>query len=147
MAISRRNFLQVGAVAAVAAGTPVSMRAFASSDKNQKGVSSRGIPLMSKATFTPLLNTPFQILPDRKQKVRVELVEVADLTPAKQKRANSAGEECFSLAFRTSSYPRLKQETYRLRHASLGEFDLFIGPVKNEKYGMIYEAIINHVTS
>ena len=146
MAMSRRNFLQVGAVAAVAAGTPLSMSAFASSDKNQKWVSSKGIPLMSKATFDSLLNTSFEILPERKQKVRVELVGVQDTRWSEQKLGR-AGNECFSLTFRSSSHPRLKQETYRLRHDKLGDFDLFIGPVKSERYGMIYEAIINHVVS
>jgi Domain of unknown function (DUF6916) len=147
MAMSRRNFLQVGAVAAVVAGTPLSLSAFASSDKNQKWVSSKGIPLMSKATFDSLLNTSFEILPERKQKVRVELVAVQDTRRSEQKRTSRADNECFSLAFRSSSHPRLKQETYRLRHNKLGDFDLFIGPVKSEKYGMIYEAIINHVMS
>mgnify|MGYP003579463586 CR=1 FL=1 len=146
MAISRRSFLQVGAVAAVAAGTPLSAAAFALTDKNQKWVSSRGIPLLSKATFASLLNTSFQILPDRQQKVRVELVEIEDFTQA-QKQPNRAGNECFSLAFRPSSHPRLKQATYRVRHDNLGDFDLFIGRVKSEKYGMVYEAIINHIAS
>jgi hypothetical protein len=147
MAMSRRNFLQVGAVAAVVAGTPLSMSAFASSDKNQKWVSSKGIPLMSKATFDVLVNTSFEILPERKQKVRVELVGVQDTRRSEQKLKSRASNECFSLAFRSASHPRLRQQTYRLRHDKLGDFDLFIGPVKSEKYGMIYEAIINQITS
>ena len=148
MTISRRNFLQVGAVAAVSAGTPLCVTAFASSNRNKEWVSSKGIPLLSKATFAPLLNTSFQILPERKEKVRVKLVEVQDLLPAAHRQlADRTGKECFSLIFRPSSYPRLKQKTYRLQHDKLGDFDLFIVPVKTEKHGMIYEAIINHVTN
>lgn len=145
MGFSRRNFLQVGAVAAVAAGTPLAAAAFGSSDKNQKWVSSKGIPLMSKATFAALLNTSFQILPERKHKVKVELVKVEDLAP--QKGLRRADNECFLLAFRPSSQPSLKQQTYRMRHDKLGDFDLFIGAVKSEKHGLVYEAIINHVVS
>lgn len=146
MAISRRNFLQVGAVAAVAAGAPLTKSVFASTG-NRMWVTSNGIPLMSKSIFTSVLNTSFDILPNRKQKVRVELVEVQDVPQFGKKRTSATGDDCFSLAFRSSSYPRLKQKTYRIRHNSLGEFDLFIGAVKSEKYGMIYEAIINQVVS
>lgn len=146
MAISRRNFLQVGAVAAVAAGAPLSKSVFASK-RNGTWVSSTGIPLMSKSIFVSVLNTSFEILPDRKQKVRVELVEVQDLQRPSKTLKTRMGDECFSLAFRSSSHPRLKQQTYRIRHNGLGEFDLFIGAVKSEKYGMVYEAIINQVVS
>jgi len=147
MSISRRNFLQVGAVAAVAAGAPC-LSVLASENKDKKLVSSKGIPIMSKATFAALVNTSFFILPERQKKVKVELIEVQDQVPAAdQKRAARAGKECFSLAFRSSSHPRLKQQTYQFKHDALGNFDLFIGAVKSEKHGLVYEAIINHLSN
>jgi hypothetical protein len=147
MSISRRNFLQAGSIALLSTGTPLCLTSWAAQRTSQKGTSMTGRNLMSKATFAALLNTPFLILPRGNKRVRVELIQIEDrVSKPDQQLAARTGKECFSLAFRPSSYARLKQDTYRMQHSKLGNFDLFIGPIESKKHGMIYEAIINHVS-
>lgn len=154
MSISRRKFLQVGAVAAVAAGTPLSIAASAIAAKSStasslkastKAASSISINHMSKAQFASQLNTTFFIRSTGAHELPVQLIELEDRVPEPlQDAAALRGKECFSLAFRGPA-KNINQDTYRVRHTTLGEFDLFIGAVKNKKHGRIYEAIINHL--
>ena len=46
----------------------------------------------------------------------------------------------FSLVFRGPATQPLPQQTYRLRHAELGELDLFLVPLGPDAEGMLYEA-------
>lgn len=154
MSISRRKFLHVGAIAAVSAGTPLSMTALAATAKISKaGLStsatkaalSNSVNRMTKAQFAAQLKTTFFIRSTGGHELPVQLVELEDRVPGPlQDAADMRGKECFSLAFRGPA-KNIKQDTYRIRHAALGEFDLFIGTVKNKKHGRIYEAIINHL--
>ena len=154
MSLSRRKFLQAGAVAAIASGTPLSMNALASVAKTSNAglskastlaASSNSVNHMSRAQFAAQLNTTFFIRSTGAHELPVRLVEIEDRVPEHlQDLAALRGKECFSLAFRGPS-KNIKQDTYRIRHAALGEFDLFIGTVNNKKHGRIYEAIINHL--
>jgi hypothetical protein len=47
----------------------------------------------------------------------------------------------FSIVFRGPSQPVLAQMTYRIEHAVLGSFDLFIVPIGPDEAGMRYEAV------
>ena len=148
MPISRRHFLRAGSVVMVAAGAPISLNALAAvrrADHNGlPGQPSDTPALMSKAMFAAHLNTVFRVRLNDRQEVPVELIELHDCGPAQQPAAH-AGRECFALAFRARTPRLLKQNTYRLEHRALGQFDLFIAPVKSKKYGQVYEAVINHM--
>ncbi len=149
MPISRRHFLRTGAIAFAAAGAPMSLSALAAAGRSPGKGNARQpgamLPLMSKATFAPHLHTVFLIHSQDGQEILAELIEVRDSGPARQQKANArAGRECFSLAFRTTAHPPLAQDTYRVEHRMLGQFDLFIGTVPGKKRGQVYEAIINH---
>ena len=154
MSISRRKFLQVGAVAAVSASAPLSITALAATAKSSKAgltkavakaASSTSVTRMSKAQFESYLKTTFFIRTTGAHELPVRLVELEDRVPeAMQEAAAIRGKECFSLAF-AGPTKSLRQDTYRMRHASLGEFDLFLGIVKDKKHGLVYEAVINHL--
>ena len=60
------------------------------------------------------------------------------------KRAPDSRNERFRLVFRGEGASRWAQDTYRFRHARLGEFDLFIVPIGAEdpRHGY-YEAVFN----
>ena len=160
MAISRRNFLQVGAIALLSAGTPLSLTAMAagrraSVDESTKGArnltggAASHAPFMSKATFAPYLNTTFSLLAGPSMEIPVELVEIHDMVPESHKKlAAKKGQECFALVFRARRGESIKQDTHQLSHAALGQFGLFIGPLKSLKgrgRGQLYEAVINHL--
>lgn len=143
MPISRRHFLRAGAVTVAAAGAPASINALAAGLSARDKATARtdgARALMTKAMFAPHLRTTFNVLMPRGQKLRVELVELSDCGQADRR----ASEECFALTFRAPAHRALGQNTYRLEHAKLGEFDLFIAPVRGDKHGQAYEAIVNH---
>ncbi len=146
MPISRRSFLRAGGVAVVAAGTTGGLNALAAergttpeAAASQPGETTHA--LMSKATFAAHLRTVFNDRADERREVPVELFEIRDCGPAERR----AGQECFALTFRARTSKALKQNTYQMEHRALGRFDLFIAPVKSEKHGRVYEAVINHV--
>jgi hypothetical protein len=149
MPISRRHFLRTGAIAFAAAGAPLSLSALAAEGRPPNKSTAQPdtkSALMSKATFAPLLNTVFFIRPADGEEIPVELIAVQDSAPARRRKLNAraAGHECFALLFSASTHQTLAQNTYRLEHRTLGQFDLFIGPLQSNKRGQVYEAIINH---
>jgi Domain of unknown function (DUF6916)/TAT (twin-arginine translocation) pathway signal sequence len=146
MSISRRHFLRAGGVAMAAVSAPVSLSALAAERRPGHAGPSGQPVLMSKAMFAAHLNTVFLIRPDGGREIPVDLIQLRDCgSAAQQKAAARAGQECFALTFRPRDRQALKQNTYRLEHRALGRFELFVAPVKSNKYGPVYEAIINHV--
>ena len=160
MAISRRNFLQVGAIALLSAGAPLSLTAMAAGRRASAEESTKGArnltagaashaPFMSKATFAPYLNTTFSLLAAPATGFPLELVEIHDTVPESQRKlAAKTGKECFALVFRARGGESVRQNTHQLNHAALGEFSLFIGPLKSLKgrgRDQFYEAVINHL--
>ncbi len=83
-------------------------------------------------------NTSFVVLDAPTAPVTVQLTEV---TP----RSATARQEVFSLMFRGPADRFLPQKTYRLKHDRLGEFDLFLVPVEQDKEEFIYEAAFNRL--
>ncbi|WP_353233430.1 hypothetical protein [Diaphorobacter ruginosibacter] len=50
----------------------------------------------------------------------------------------------FSVFFQGPASPQLPQRTYRMRHAELGDFAVFIAPVARTSEGLEYEACVSH---
>lgn len=57
-------------------------------------------------------------------------------------RAAPAGYEQFSAQFRGPGEPLLPQGTYKIHHATLGDFPLFIVPVGHDGEAVHYEACV-----
>ena len=49
----------------------------------------------------------------------------------------------FSLLFRNSAALLFPQQTYRMRHERVGDFDVFIVPIAREREGFLYQAVFN----
>ncbi|NZA27746.1 hypothetical protein H0E84_15310 [Luteimonas sp. SJ-92] len=49
----------------------------------------------------------------------------------------------FSLLFRNGAAFLLPQQTYRMRHARLGEVGIFLVPIAREREGFLYQAVFN----
>lgn len=127
-------------------GAPISLNVLAAERRTGPTGSTAQSALMSKAMFAAHLNTVFLVRSNDGKEVPFELIELRDCGPVEQRQAAArAGQECFALAFRARARQALKQNTYRLEHRALGQFDLFIAPVRSQKHGQVYEAIINHV--
>jgi len=54
-------------------------------------------------------------------------------------------QEIFSLNFHGPASPALRQGIYKLKHAQLGEFELFLVPIARDKDGFQYEAAFNNI--
>ena len=80
--------------------------------------------------------------------IAIVLLEVTQAKAAKSARRVSRNSsqpvtsETFSLSFKLPT-EGLKQETYRLQHPSLGEFDLFLVPEARGKF--LLHAVINRI--
>ena len=112
------------------------------------GLSPGGRAHLGLAEFEKNLNTSFEVAPEGGRKVTLKLVE-AQATARKSssraaRRGGDEGNEKFSLIFRGPRNQLLAQDTYRFRHAQLGELRLFIVPVlsRNQRH-YVYQAIFN----
>lgn len=93
---------------------------------------------LTRDALAEYVNTSFVVLDASTAPVTVQLTEV---TP----RQATKRQEMFSLLFRGPADRFLLQHTYKLRHEQLGEFDLSIVPIGQDKEGFIYEAAFNRL--
>ena len=83
--------------------------------------------------FDPLIGTRFALN---------DTADVLELLEVNRLKSPSSRAQPFSLIF-TSRTHRLLQDTFRLAHAELGEFELFIVPLQPDARGPLYEAVFN----
>jgi hypothetical protein len=145
MAISRRRFMSVGTIAAIAAGVCLkpSLNTLAQDLIGQFGASTTD-PLSNytQATFTQYVNSIFRLR--GRVTVDVTLMKVQDTLPVNVSRAG--GRESFALHFRGGDIT-LPQDSYQVEHAALGTFMLFLVPSGADENGAQgYVAIINRLT-
>ena len=100
----------------------------------------------AKATFTPHVNTDFRIYLDPSRLLNAKLVSINDIGPIPDRTV--AGRESFVLKFYGIEM-LLRQNTYRIEHAVLGRFDLFLVPGDRDKSkkGYYYLAVINRLNA
>jgi hypothetical protein len=91
------------------------------------------------ATFSALVGTTFEIVLDDQSSLQLSL---AALTPLGEPSI-SGGRPPFSLEFVEAGGGLVPQRIYRMRHAELGEIDLFLVPLGLDARGMRYEAVFN----
>jgi len=87
--------------------------------------------------FREQLNSPFKVQHESAGTIALELIDVIenDLSPRM---------ELFSLHFRGPFRPRLDQQTHRLEHEKLGDFEIFLTPISaDQQNGTIYEAVFH----
>ena len=90
----------------------------------------------SLETFSPHVGDPFWILL-QDGRVETRLAQAEAWGGAGEGRSRQP----FSLLFVGPGRFVLPQQTYRVEHESLGEFDLFLVPLGPEGDGMRYEAV------
>ncbi len=93
---------------------------------------------ITKTNLTENLHTQFTLCLESNRTGELELVELTE------GRA-SPEYESFTLLFRGAAVDPLGQGTYRMEHAALGAFDLFIVPVAQDQTGRYYEAVFNRL--
>jgi hypothetical protein len=97
--------------------------------------------MQTEAEYSRNLNTRFRLLVDAPQPIDLTLVEV---TPRKIQPEEEAGMERFSAVFMGPREIFLPQQTYRVSHPDMGEFDIFLVALGQEPEGFKYEAVYNY---
>jgi hypothetical protein len=94
--------------------------------------------LLTLEDFAGCLNTTFTAaIVDGN--VDFVLVEVRPLPPPKFEAMRAP----FSLLFRNGAALLFPQQTYAMRHSSMGEFAIFLVPIARERDGFLYQAVFN----
>ena len=97
--------------------------------------------MQTEAEFARNLNTKFRLLVEAPQPIDLTLVSV---TPRKIQPHEEAGMERFSAVFMGPLEIFLPQQTYRVSHPDMGEFDIFLVALGQEPDGFKYEAVYNY---
>jgi hypothetical protein len=90
--------------------------------------------------FSRYLNTNFRVLLGDSNSVAAELSEVSELR-------QSPTHEGFTIVFRGPREPLLNQAIYQFEHDEMGEFELFIVPIRQNEDSTFYEAVFNRMLS
>jgi len=93
---------------------------------------------LTHAAFSQHANTNFQVQVDDNTNVPLELTDVSELKLYPR-------QEEFTLEFRGPSDMFLGQGIRNFTHEEMGEFELFIVPVRQDAQGFYYEAIFNRM--
>lgn len=100
----------------------------------------RATELLTKDAFAENLNTRFRFRAADEKVVELELTDVSS-----KEYLRAEGVDHFSLLFRGPAELFLQQGTYRVEHERMGEFDLFIVPVRQTAEGFTYQAVFNRM--
>ena len=90
---------------------------------------------LSYDNLSKQLNTTFEVEHEHAD-VQLELTEVSN-------RKLRERQEEFSIVFRGPTDRLLSQGMWSMKHTQLGEFELFIVPIRKQADGLYYEAIFN----
>lgn len=88
--------------------------------------------------FTKHANTRFQVQGDENAPVELELTAVSEIKLYPQ-------QEEFSVQFRGPLNMFLGQGARDFTHEQMGQFELFIVPIRQDEQGFYYEAIFNRL--
>jgi hypothetical protein len=95
-------------------------------------------PSLTHEEFSKNANTKFHVHADENTQVELELVKVSELKLYPQ-------QEEFSVEFLGPLDAFLGQGGRNFAHDQMGEFELFIVPIRQDQQGFYYEAIFNRL--
>jgi hypothetical protein len=96
-------------------------------------------PSLTHEEFAQHAGTTFHAQVDENTNVPLELTQVSELKLYPQ-------QEEFTLEFRGPLNMFLDQGVRNFKHERMGQFELFIVPVKQDAEGFYYEAIFNRIS-
>ena len=93
---------------------------------------------LTHEAFNQQAGTRFQVQVDESTNVELELVEVSELKIYPR-------QEEFSVVFRGPADAFLDQGGRLFTHDQMGQFELFIVPIRQDAQGIYYEAVFNRI--
>jgi len=96
--------------------------------------------ILTEEEFSKHVGTTFYVKLGERE-VNLTLAEVKGYMPepTEEKRM-----ERFSLFFSGPADSYLPQQNFQMRHETMGEFDMFLVPIRNDENGLRYEAVFNY---
>ena len=91
---------------------------------------------LTHEAFTKHANTKFEVQSDENNSVQLELTEISELKFYPH-------QEQFTLLFRGPRDLFLGQGIRSLKHNEMGQFEIFIVPIRQDEQGFYYEAVFN----
>jgi hypothetical protein len=88
--------------------------------------------------FTKYLKKKFQVQVDENTAVELELTGISELKQYPR-------QEEFALEFRGPANMFLGQGIRFFKHEQMGQFEIFIVPIRQDNQGLYYEAVFNRV--
>jgi hypothetical protein len=95
-------------------------------------------PSLTHETFASHANSKFQVQIDENTGVELELTEISELKL-------HPNQEEFSIVFRGPLDIFLGQGVRAVKHEQMGEFELFLVPIRQDQQGFYYEAVFNRI--
>ena len=93
---------------------------------------------LTHEAFTQQAGTKFKVQVDENTGVELELAEVSELKLYPR-------QEEFTIVFRGPSNAFLDQGVRLFTHDHIGDFELFIVPIRQDEQGFYYEAVFNRI--
>ena len=148
MSVSRRRFLQAGAVMSAALFFKPGTLVFGSQNSLWSSANSTHASpahMYRREVFEPYIGDVFSVRVG-KQMVELKLVGLEDVSPASRgiTTGKVAQTECFSMRFQAARPLPSTAASRKLNHSKLGSFDLFMSQSK-QRGKFLQTAIVNHV--
>lgn len=88
----------------------------------------------TREQFEEVKGTSFEIYTSSEESINIDLVKVDEMreTPPYQS---------FAIVFQAPNGSGLTQQIYKLRHAEMGELELFLSPFAEDENGLMLESI------
>ena len=163
MSLERRKFLKMGVLSVFSAGFVISSARIGFAQESAAGRTkpsvegSASLPLTAQQdpvfwfkaeTFKPYVGGFFEAPNSIGEMIPLQLLSVESFKPSKSALllTQRVGEsESFSLLFKAAAPLPPFTSIHRIKHPSLGEFQLFLTPRKAKSGELSYEAVINHI--
>jgi hypothetical protein len=95
---------------------------------------------LTEKEFSQHVGTKFNVKVDERE-IELELIEVKGYV---SQEIEQGGMERFSVFFVGPGDPYLPQQTCRLEHERMGEFEIFLVPIAGDEKSYRYEAVFNY---
>ena len=93
---------------------------------------------LTHEAFTQQANTKFQVQTDPNTPVELELTEISEIKLYPE-------QEQFAVVFRGPSNMFLSQGIHYFTHEQMGQFEIFLVPIRQDEQGFYYEAVFNRL--
>ena len=93
---------------------------------------------LTHEAFREQAGTKFQVQVEQDSTVELDLVEISDIKLY-------PGQEQFEVVFRGPLNAFLDQGVRSFAHSEMGQFEIFIVPIRQDEQGFYYEAVFNRL--